>query len=105
MKPLDDGPRPLPSPRVLWLIVAAIGALLLFAWGWMSWIQSWWPTSAWAGPARPRTAAVSPLAMMVANPNFFIALSFCRLFEPWRESRGSDVVGVGEEFSSADLIV
>ena len=52
--------------------------------GWMSWTQSWWPMSAWAGPARPRTAAVSPLAMMVANPNFFIALSFSSLFEPWR---------------------
>ena len=28
--------------------------------------------SAWAGPARPMTAAASPLAAMAANPNFFI---------------------------------
>ena len=27
--------------------------------------------SAWAGPAKPSTAAVNPLAIMVANPNFF----------------------------------
>src|SRR5690349_289743 len=34
--------------------------------------QSLWPMSAWAGPAKPRTAAVSPLAITAANPNFFI---------------------------------
>jgi hypothetical protein len=28
----------------------------------------------------------------VANPNFFIVLSFSRPFEPWREARGSDVL-------------
>jgi hypothetical protein len=64
----------------------------------MSWTQSWWPTSAWAGPASPRTAAAKPLAMMVANPYFFMVLSSSCQFEPWRESRGSDVSGVGEDF-------
>ena len=32
------------------------------------------------GPARPRTAAASPLAMMVANPNFFILVPSSWLF-------------------------
>jgi hypothetical protein len=33
------------------------------------------PTAAWAaGAAKPRIPAASPLAMMVANPNFFIAV-------------------------------
>jgi hypothetical protein len=67
--------------------------------------QSWWPMSAWAGPASASTAAVSPLAMMVANPKFFIALSFSCLFEPWRESRGSDGLGAGVDLSFADLTV
>jgi hypothetical protein len=34
---------------------------------------------------------------MVAKPNFFIALSFSCLFEPWRESRGSDFPRAGED--------
>jgi hypothetical protein len=63
-----------------------------------------WPTAADAGPAKPRTAAASPLAMMVGNPNFFIVQSFSCLFEPWRESRGSDVSGAVDGGSSADLI-
>jgi hypothetical protein len=42
---------------------------------------------------------------MVANPSFFIVVSFSCLFEPWRESRGSDVLCVGEEVSCADLFV
>src|SRR6478609_4699176 len=47
--------------------------------------QSRWSTPADAGPARPRKAAVRPLAMMVANPNFVIFVPssfFCVGFEP-----------------------
>jgi hypothetical protein len=51
-----------------------------------------WLKSAWAGAAKPRTAAASPLATMLANPNLFIVVpsSFCLLFvfEPWCECRG-----------------
>jgi hypothetical protein len=61
--------------------------------------------SACAGPAKPSTAAANPLAIMVANPNFFILLSFSSSFEPWRECRGSDVCGAGEWSFFADLIV
>ena len=44
--------------------------------------------AAWAGAAKPRMAAASPLATTAANPNLFIVVpsSFClQLFEPWRE--------------------
>jgi hypothetical protein len=40
----------------------------------MVFTQSLWPMSAWAGPARPMTAAAIPLAITAANPNFFIFL-------------------------------
>ena len=58
--------------------------------GWVLLTQSWWPISAWAGPARPSTAAVRPLAMMVANPSFFIALSFFvfQFDSTWFKQRG-----------------
>ena len=32
----------------------------------------WWSVSAVAGAARPSTAAAKPVAMMLANPNFFM---------------------------------
>src|SRR5258705_12411533 len=73
----------------------------------MSTTHAWWPksvgmvigeatvtgvltaVSAWAGAARPRMAAVSPLATTAANPNLFIWGAFFFLysvvFEPWRD--------------------
>ena len=76
--------------------------------GWMSTTHAWWPKSvgmviaeattvgaltavaAWAGAARPRMAAVSPLATTAANPNLFIVVpsSFCLLL---CSSRGANV--------------
>src|SRR5258705_10308476 len=73
----------------------------------MSTTHVWWPksvgmliaeatltgvltaVSAWAGAARPRMAAASPLGTTAANPNLFIWGAFFFLysvvFEPWRE--------------------
>ena len=76
--------------------------------GWMSMTHAWWPTSvgmliaeatligvltavaAWAGAARPRMAAASPLATTAANPNLFIVVpsSFYLLL---CSSRGANV--------------
>src|SRR5258705_8299510 len=96
-------PLRMPLCQRLWCtLVSTCGTVTC---DWVLLTQSWWPMSAWAGPARPSTAAVSPLAMMVANPNFFIALSFFCLFEPWRESRGSDALCAGGDVSVTDLLV
>ncbi|AFP36962.1 hypothetical protein MSMEI_0481 [Mycolicibacterium smegmatis MC2 155] len=50
---------------------------------WVLWTQSWWEISAWAGAASPKTAAAKPVAMALANPNFFMVRTFlCRCSYP-----------------------
>jgi hypothetical protein len=81
---------------LVWVCGYRCGALTC---GWMSTTHAWWPKSvgmliaeatligvstavaAWAGAARPRMAAMSPLAATAANPNLFIVMpsSFCLL--------------------------
>jgi len=81
---------------LVWVCGYRCGALTC---GWMSTTHAWWPKSvgmliaeatligvltavaAWAGAARPRMAAVSPLAATAANPNLIIVMpsSFCLL--------------------------
>ncbi len=81
---------------LVWVCGYRCGALTC---GWMSTTHAWWPKSvgmliaeatligvltamaAWAGAARPRMAAVSPLAATAANPNLFSVMpsSFCLL--------------------------
>src|SRR6478672_942981 len=89
---------------LVWVCGYRCGTL---AFGWMSTTHAWWPKSvgmliaeatmtgvltavaAWAGAARPRMAAVSPLATTAANPNLFIVVpsSFYLLLclSLWRE--------------------
>src|SRR5882757_10090991 len=72
--------------RLWWTLLSTFGT---FTWGpiWSS--HTWWSTpaemvvddtgstAAWAaGAAKPRTPAISPLATMVVNPNFFMGVCF-----------------------------
>ena len=57
--------------RLCCTLVSTCGTVTV---GWIVLTQSLWPMSAWAGPARPMTAAAIPLAITAANPNFFIFL-------------------------------
>ena len=90
---------------LVWVCGYRCGTL---ACGWMSTTHAWWPKSvgmliaeatligvltavaAWAGAARPRMAAASPLATTAANPNLFIVVpsSFYLLL---CSSRGANV--------------
>ena len=96
---------------LVWVCGYRCGALTC---GWMSTTHAWWPKSvgiliaeatligvltavaAWAGAARPRMAAVSPLATTAANPNLFIVVpssSFCFCcVRAVARSRGSEAV-------------
>lgn len=58
------------------------------------WTQSWWAESACAGAARAKMAAAKPVAMVVANPNFFMIRAFlCRCFLPGCLSQRGQVLG------------